>query len=144
VNAKTNTKKPEKEIFQMNDAERDFLMWKNQKGRYAPAGKWADATRPMEGGTAAAGYVPKAGKVTSRPQAMYRSHNGAVVSSVEPEALGTDAIQFSPPQMQADPFDKKAGALETEMPEPIIQDAEAQDAYTPIACFVEGEPAPVR
>ena len=124
----------------MNDAERDFLMWKNQKGRYAPGGKYHGATRPMEGGTAAAGYVPQAARVANRPQAMYRA-DGA------PEALETDAIQFSPPQMQADPFDKsakakKAGALEVEQ-EPIIQDTEAQDAYTPIARFIEGEPVPV-
>lgn len=124
----------------MNDAERDFLMWKNKKGRYAPGGKWADATHPMEGGTAAAGYVPQAARVVSRPQAMYRNHSGA------PEALETDAIQFSPPRMQADPFDKsakakKAGALETEMPETIAQDAEAQDVFTPIACYLEGSPA---
>lgn len=132
----------------MNDAERDLLYFRNQKGRYAPGGKYHGATRPMEGGTAAAGYVPRAGKLTSRPQAMYRSHNGAVVSHNRepmPEALETDAIQFSPPRMQADPFDgsakAKAGALEPEMPEPIAQDAEAQDAFTPIACFIEGEPA---
>jgi hypothetical protein len=131
----------ERRIEQMNDAERDFLMWKNKRGRYAPGGKLADATRPLEGGTAAAGYVPKAGKVTSRPQAAYRSHNGAP----EPiEAL--DTMPYAPPRMQADPFDgsakAKAGALEPEMPEPIAQDAEApEDAYTPIACYLEGSPA---
>lgn len=106
----------------MTEQDKDRIFFRFQKGHYAPGGKWENATQPM-----------------------YRSHNGAVVSSAEPEGVGNDTIQFSPPRMQADPFDgsakaKAGGALEVEQ-EPMIQSAEAEDAYTPIACFVEGEPA---
>ena len=135
----------------MNDADRDLLYFRNKKGRYAPGGKWENATQPMEGGTAAAGYVPKAAKITSRPQAAaYRSHTGAVIEQcremLEPGGMETDTIPYAPPRMQSDPFDgsakAKAGALEAE---PIIQDTEAEEPeYTPIGCFIEGEPAPVR
>jgi len=102
----------------MNELEKDRIFFRFQKGHYAPGGKWENATQPMG-----------AGKVTSRPQAMYRNHS--VVSSAEPE--------YTPMQMVADPFDgsvrAKAGALEVEMPEPIAQDAEAQNVYTPPFMF---------
>jgi hypothetical protein len=124
----------------MTEQDRDYLMWKNGKGRYSEGGKHYGAKAPQEGGVLAPEYMASA---ASRPQAMYRSHNGAVVSSAEPiESL--DTPPYAPPRMISDPFDKsakaKAGALEVEQ-EPIIQDAEAQDAFTPIACFIEGEPA---
>jgi len=129
----------------MTEAIKDFYFWKNGKGRYAPGGKYHKATRPMEGGTTAPGYVPKAGYVT-RPQAVAIMNQNREA----PEPMEADTMPYAPPQMQADPFDKsakakKAGALETEMPEPIIQDAEApEDVYTSICLFKEGEPAPVR
>jgi len=122
-------------------------MWKNGKGRYSEGSRHYGAKAPQEGGVLAPEYMASA---ASRPQAAaYRSHNGAVIEqSREPEGMENNTIQFSPPQMMADPFDKsakaKAGAIETEMPEPIARDTEAQDVYTPIGCFVEGEPAPVR
>ena len=122
----------------MTEQDRDYLLWKNGKGRYSEGGKHYGAKAPQEGGVLAPEYMASA---ASRPQAAaYRIEQ----SREMPEALGTDAIQFSPPRMQADPFDgsakAKAGALEVEQ-EPMIQSAEAEDAYTPIACFVEGEPA---
>jgi hypothetical protein len=123
-----------------NNNTRDYLLWKHARGRYSEGGRHYGAKAPQEGGVLAPEYMASA---ASRPQAAaYRSHNGAVIEqSREPEAEG---IQFSPPRMISDPFDgskAKAGALE---PEPIIQNAEAQDVYTPIGCFIEGEPAPVR
>ena len=119
----------------MNEQDRDYLMWKNARGRYAPGQKHHGAKAPQEGGILSPEYRASAGNKNAR--AMYRNHSGAVVSSAEPE--------YTPIQMVADPFDgsakARAGALEAE---PIIQDAEAQDAFTPIGCFIEGEPAPVR
>ncbi len=128
----------------MTDNTRDYLLWKHARGRYGEGGRHCGAKAPREGGILSPEYrATNAGNKNA--QAMYRSHNGAVVSSAEPEGMEPE---YTPIQMVADPFDKgakaKAGALEPEMPEPIIQNAEAQDVYTPIACFVEGEPAPVR
>lgn len=101
----------------MTELEKDRIFFRFQKGHYAPGGKWENATQPMG-----------AGKLTSRP--------------VEPEGVEPE---YTPIQMVADPFDKsakaRAGALEPEMPEPIIQDTEARDVYTPISRFIEGEPA---
>ena len=100
----------------MTELEKDRIFFRFQKGHYAPGGKWENATQPMG-----------AGKLTSRP--------------VEPEGIKQG---YTPIQMVADPFDgsakAKAGALEVEQ-EPMIQNAEAQDVYTPIGCFIEGEPA---
>lgn len=125
----------------MTEAEKDLLYFRNHKGRYAPGGKWAGATRPMEGGTAAAGYIPKAAGTASRPQASaFRSHSGAVVSRAEPEALEADTMPYAPPRMAPDPFDKsidkKADDVILETP---VMELETQDSvYTPIATFIPG------
>ncbi len=117
------------------NAERDFLMWKNGKGRYSEGGRHYRAKAPREGGILSPEYRASAGNKNA--QAMYRNH------SMEPEGMEPE---HTPIQMVADPFDKsakaKAGALEPEMPEPMMQNAEApEDAYTPIACYLEGSPA---
>lgn len=124
----------------MNDNTRDFLMWKNSKGRYSEGGRHHGTKAPQEGGILSPEYRASTGDKSVR--AMYRNYSGAVVSSVEPLEP-----EYTPIQMVADPFDKsakakKAGALETEMPEPMMQDAEApENVFTPISCYVEGEAA---
>ena len=122
----------------MTDNTRDYLLWKHARGRYSEGSRHYGAKAPREGGILSPEYRASTGGKSAR--AMYRNHSG--------EPLEADTMPYAPPQMQADPFDggakAKAGALEPEMPEPIIQNAEAQDVYTPIGCFIEGEPAPVR
>ena len=81
----------------MTDAERDALFFRHKKGRYGPGGKWENATRPMEGGTAAAVNA-------SRPQAAaYRPHNDTEPVKAEPIPQAEAMMPYCPPRMQAIP-----------------------------------------
>lgn len=117
----------------MTDNTRDYLMWKNARGRYSEGGRHYGAKAPKEGGVLAPEYRASTGGKNA--QAMYRNYSGAVVSQSREQ-------EYTPIQMVTDPFDgsakAKAGALEVE---PMVQNAEALDTYTPIGCFIEGEPA---
>lgn len=129
----------------MTDNTRDYLMWKNARGRYAVGQKHHGAKAPKEGGVLAPEYRAAAG-TASRPQAAaYRSHNGAVIEQSrelmpEPEALEADTMPYAPPRMAPDPFDKsivkKADDAILETP---VMELETQDTvYTPIALIPAG------
>ena len=115
----------------MTDNTRDYLMWKNARGRYAPGQRHHGAKAPKEGGILSPEYrATNAGNKNAR--AMYRNH------SAEPEAL--DTMPYAPPQMERIAGESK------DAPEPsTVMDfepmAEAQDVYTPIGCYLEGSPA---
>lgn len=98
----------------MTDTEKDALFFRHKKGRYGPGGKWENATRPMEGGTAAAGYIPKATGTASRPQASaFCSHNGAEPVKAEPiTEPEADTMPYAPPRMERIPAETAPDELE--------------------------------
>lgn len=118
----------------MTEQDRDYLMWKNGKGRYSEGGKYHGAKAPQEGGVLSPEYrATNAGNKTA--QAMYRNHSGAVVSNAEPEGLETDTIPYAPPRMERIVGESK------DAPEPsTVMDFEPMaeapdDVYTPLFMF---------
>ena len=110
----------------MTDAERDALFFSHKKGRYGPGGKWENATRPMEGGTAAAVNA-------SRPQAAVIEQSRKLMP--EPEALEADTMPYCPPRMERIPGESKNAPDEAQaeswenFPEMETTEAEPARAY---------------
>ena len=118
---------------------RDYLMWKNGKGRYSEGGKHFGSVVPKEGGALSPEYrATNAGYKNA--QAMFRNHSGVVVGQSR-EPLEADAMPYAPPRMERIAGESK------DAPEPsTVMDfepmAEApENVFTPISCYVEGEPA---
>jgi len=123
----------------MTDAERDALFFRHKKGRYGPGGKWENATRPMEGGTAVAVNA-------SRPQAAaYRPHNGAVIEQSrelmpEPIPQAEAMMPYCPPRMQAIPGESKNAQAESWEGFPEMETTEAEPV-TAAMIFIDQRPA---
>ncbi len=87
----------------MDDNTRDFLMWKNGRGRYAAGKQHHGAKTPQEGGIFSSQY---SGAVNaSRPQAAAIEQSRELMP--EPEALEADTMPYAPPRMQAIPGESK-------------------------------------
>ena len=82
----------------MTDAERDALFFRHKKGRYGPGGKWENATRPMEGGTAVAVNA-------SRPQAAVIEQSRELMPEPIPQAEAM--TPYAPPRMERIPGESK-------------------------------------
>ena len=121
----------------MTDAERDALFFRHKKGRYGPGGKWENATRPMEGGTAVAVNA-------SRPQASaFRSHNDTEPVKAEPIPQAEAMMPYCPPRMQAIPGESKKNAPDdTEAVQgfPEMETTEAEPV-TAAMIFIDQRPA---
>lgn len=83
----------------MDDNTRDFLMWKNGRGRYAAGKQHHGAKTPQEGGIFSSQY---SGAVNaSRPQAAAIEQSRELMP--EPEALEADTMPYAPPRMERIP-----------------------------------------
>ena len=119
----------------MTDAERDALFFRHKKGRYGPGGKWENATRPMEGGTAAAVNA-------SRTQAAaYRPHNDTEPVKAEPIPQAEAMTPYSPPRMEPIPGENAPDDPQAESWEGFPEmDAEAEPV-TAAMIFIDQRPA---
>lgn len=98
----------------MDDNTRDFLMWKNARGRYAVGQKHHGAKAPKEGGALAPEYRASTG-TASRPQASaFRSHNGAEPVEAEPIPQAEAVTPYCPPRMERIPGESKNAPDELE------------------------------
>ena len=90
----------------MDDNTRDFLMWKNGRGRYAAGKQHHGAKTPQEGGVFSSLY--SAAVNASRPQAAaYRPHNDTEPVKAEPIPQAEAMMPYCPPRMQAIPGESK-------------------------------------
>ena len=121
----------------MTDSEKDALFFRHKKGRYGPGGKWENATRPMEGGTAVAVNA-------SRPQAAaYRPHNDTEPVKAEPIPQAEAMTPYAPPRMQAIPGESKNAPDDTEAVQgfPEMEPETDPEPVTAEMIFIDQRPA---
>ena len=126
----------------MDDNTRDFLMWKNGRGRYAEGMQYHGAKTPQEGGVFSSLY---SGAVNaSRPQAAaYRPHNDTEPVKAEPIPQAEAMTPYAPPRMERIPGESKNAPDDTEAVQgfPEMEPETDPEPVTAEMIFIDQRPA---